>query len=364
MPSLRPALLIALLLAAAPGHAQRAGAAAPGEEPGAAPAIEIDAETEAAPDPASDPASGPEAGTGEEAGASDVDLSTLMVIAPWPRPLPLSDGRAGLSDRVSIEVDGTPVHGLLATPPGGPAPVVLLLHGFTGDRDELDIAGAGEGVFARTARLLAEAGYASLRIDFRGSGESTEGFDFARTTFDSQIADAQAALDWLAADARVLGRPYLIGWSQGGLVAASVAGRGAPVEAVALWAGVADPQITFATLFGPKMLEQGVLSPEPTSVTLPWGAEITLAQPFFEAILDADPLAEIARYDGPLFVAQGSEDATVDPAQAEMWLSAHDGPEELWLREMDHAFDAYQGPDRLDEMVAATVAFFDLLGAP
>ena len=127
---------------------------------------------------------------------------------------------------------------------------------------------------------------------------------------------------------------------------------------------LADPQITFATLFGPKTLEQGVLSDAPTSVALPWGAEITLNQPFFEGVLDADPLAEIARYDGPLFVAQGSEDATVDPAQAEMWLKAHDGPQELWLREMDHTFDAYQGPARLDDMVSATVAFFDMLGAP
>ncbi|MGR3463970.1 alpha/beta hydrolase family protein [Limimaricola sp.] len=356
MPSLRPALLIALLLAAAPGHAQEAGGAAPGEEPGAAQARDSEAESAGT----SDPASSAETGTAD----ADIDLSTLMITAPWPRPLPLSDGRAGQTDRVSFDVAGTPVHGLLATPPGGPAPVVLLLHGFTGDRDELDIEGAGEGVFRRTARLLAEAGYASLRIDFRGSGESTEGFAFAETTFETQVADAQAALGWLASDERVFGRPYLIGWSQGGLVAASVAGRGAEIEAMALWAAIADPQITFATLFGPKTLEQGVLSPDPSTVALPWGAEVTLAQPFFEGILEADPLAEIAGYDGPLFVAQGSEDATVDPAQAEMWLSAHDGVEEFWLREMDHAFDVFEGPERLDEMVAATVAFFDLLGAP
>ena len=312
---------------------------------------------------APEPPAPPEPPAQTQAQAQD-DLSTLMIHAPWPRPLPLSDGRAGLSDRVSFEVGDTSVYGTLALPPDGPAPTVLLLHGFTGDRDELDIAGTGEGVFRRTARLLAEAGYASLRIDFRGSGESTQGFDFAETTFESQIADAQAALDWLAADDRSAGPLYLIGWSQGGLVAATLAGRGADLEAVALWAAVADPQITFASLFGAKALEQGVLSEAPSTVALPWGAEITLNQPFFEGVLDADPLAEIARYDGPLFVAQGSEDATVDPAQAEMWLKAHDGPQELWLREMDHTFDAYQGPERLDDMVSATVAFFDMLGAP
>lgn len=295
---------------------------------------------------------------------AEIDLSQLMVVAPWPRPLPLSDGQAGLSDRISYDVEGTPVYGTLTLPPGPPPPVVLLLHGFTGDRDELGIEGVGEGVFRRTARLLAEAGYASLRIDFRGSGESVEGFDFSQTTFDSQIADARAALDWLAEDDRLRGPLYVIGWGQGGLVAAGLAGDGAPVEAMALWAGIADPQITFATLFGPETLERGVLSEAPTEVILPWGVQVTLAQPFFEGILDADPLADIARYSGPLFVAQGSEDATVDPAQAEMWLTAHGGPDELWLREMDHGFDIHEGPERLDEMVAASVAFFDMLGAP
>ncbi|SDF07151.1 alpha/beta hydrolase family protein [Limimaricola pyoseonensis] len=344
MPIPLSALLSLLLLAAAPGHAQEG--AAPAEAPGA---TEED---------------GP-AGEGGAVVASEEDISDLMVVAPWPRPLPLSDGRAGLSDRVSIEVEGTEVFGTLALPPDGPAPVVLLLHGFTADRDELPIAESGEGVFRRTARLLAEAGYASLRIDFRGSGESTGGFDFAETTFESQVADARAALDWLAGEARVLDAPpFLIGWSQGGLVAATLAGRGAPVEATALWAAVADPQATYGRLFGTQALERGVLSAEPSTVTLPWGAEVTLGRPFFEGVIAADPVAEIAAYDGPLFVAQGTEDATVDPAQAEALLAAHEGREELWLREMDHSFNAFEGPEMIDEMVAATVAFFDMLGAP
>ncbi|WP_341211691.1 alpha/beta fold hydrolase [uncultured Limimaricola sp.] len=339
------ALVGTALLAAAPLVAQEAEPSVPG---GSGP-----------------PLLGPDASAAaEEAAPSEIDLTTLMITAPWPRPLPLSDGRAGLSDRVAIEVEGTEVFGTLALPPDGPAPTVLLLHGFTGDRDELDIAGTGEGVFRRTARLLAEAGYASLRIDFRGSGESTEGFAFADTTFESQIADAGAALDWLAQDDRTAGPLYLIGWSQGGLVAATLAGRGADIEAMALWAAVADPQITFSTLFGAEVLAAGVMSETPTTVTLPWEAQVTLGQPFFEGIIEADPVGEMSSYDGPLFVAQGTNDATVDPAQAEMLLGAHEGREELWLREMDHTFDAFEGPERLDEMVAATVAFFDMLGAP
>lgn len=75
---------------------------------------------------------------------------------------------------VSILVDGQMIKATLETPDGtaAPAPVVLMLHGFTGSRDELPVKDTDEGVFSRTARQLAENGFASLRIDFRGSGES------------------------------------------------------------------------------------------------------------------------------------------------------------------------------------------------
>ena len=106
-------------------------------------------------------------------------------------------------ERVTIASQGKTMVGTLALPEGEPAPVVLLFHGFTGTRDELRIPGTEEGVFSRTARLLAEAGYASLRVDFIGSGES-EG-DFADTTFEGQVADGLAALAFAQGDARVKG---------------------------------------------------------------------------------------------------------------------------------------------------------------
>ena len=70
--------------------------------------------------------------------------------------------------RVSIPVDGQSVVGTLEIPDDAtaPAPVVLMLHGFTGTRDELPVKDTEDGVFTRTARELSKNGYASLRIDF------------------------------------------------------------------------------------------------------------------------------------------------------------------------------------------------------
>lgn len=42
-----------------------------------------------------------------------------------------------------------------------------------------------------------------------------------------------------------------------------------------------------------------------------------------------------------------------------MLLTAHQGEEEAFTREMDHVFNVFTSPATLDEMIAATIAFFD-----
>jgi hypothetical protein len=251
--------------------------------------------------------------------------------------------------------------GTLELPAGDPAPVVLLLHGFTGSRDELPIPNTQEGVFSRTARILAENGFASLRIDFRGSGESTADMTFEKTTFEGQIADALAAVEYLKSLDRVKNDDvYVIGWSQGGLVASGVGGRGAPIDAMALWQAVGDPGPTYGSILGAEILEKGMSAGPDETITakLPWGADVTLSGAFFDGIETFDPKKEIAAYSGPLFVTKGTKDTTVPPEQADAFIAAHEGPEELWTAEMDHVFNIFTTTETLDQMVAATIAYF------
>lgn len=258
---------------------------------------------------------------------------------------------------VSIDTPLGPVIGTLETPEGGPAPVVLMFHGFTGSRDELPVANTDEGVFSRTARLLAEQGIASLRIDFRGSGESPGAF--ADTTFEGQVADGLAALDWLEQNPAVDGqRLAVLGWSQGGLVATAVAGRSDKPDALVLWAAVADPEESFAGIVGAETLANGLAAGDaPIPVTLPWGAVVELKRGFFEGVTTFDPPAELASYDGPLFIAHGTQDTTVLPTAVDTFLAAHPGEEAKWIAEMDHVFNAFTGPETLDQMVGETVGF-------
>ncbi len=135
--------------------------------------------------------------------------------------------------------------------------MVLSLSGFTGDRHEKSVLGTTDQIFARTARCFAGHGLATLRFDFRGKSESAG--DFAYMTYERQIEDCFAAIRFLQTLSQVdAGRLSLIEWSQGGLVAAAVAGRSNLPRSVALWAAVADPVESMSATLGPITMRQGL----------------------------------------------------------------------------------------------------------
>lgn len=270
---------------------------------------------------------------------------------------------AVVESNVKIARGDETIVGTLALPKGvEKPPVVLLLHGFTGKRDELAVAGTEEGVYSRTARLLAERGVASLRIDFVGSGDSSGKWEDT-TTF-SQIADAVAAFDWLKKQDNVdAGKIHVIGWSLGGLVASHLAAV-RPVDTATLWAPVANPPYSFGVVLGQEAVNKALASKDPNELiegTLPWGAKTTLKVSFFKSLFATDPVAAIAQYGGPLLVIVGTRDTVVtpQPAAGQLFLDYHSGEEGLMVLDTDHGFDAFTGPATLDEMVGATLSFIE-----
>lgn len=266
---------------------------------------------------------------------------------------------------VGIDRDGLNMVGTLAMPEGaeGPVPIVLLFHGFMGERDELPILGveSQEGMYTRTARALAGQGIASLRIEFIGSGES-EG-EWKDTTFTSQINDAIAAIDYVQTlDGIDPERIGLIGLSQGGLVAASVAGRDPRVDSVVLWSAAANPTANFPGLTGQEAFLEGLTNPEGVAFTTPWGEETELGQAFFLDIYNVDPVAELSRYAGPVMAIGGLRDTTVwpQPFVSQLFLNNHEGPEMLVAVDGDHIFDVLTpeaGATVLDDVIAWSIAW-------
>ena len=162
-------------------------------------------------------------------------FSALTLLAAFPALARVA------SEDVTIPFDGPSLAGTLTLPEAGPdssldgepAPVVILFHGLAVSRNAPLVAGTEEPLLGRAARLLVEAGYASLRADLPGAGES-EGA-FADISFEGEVAAGLAILDWAQAEPRVDGEDaFVVGWSQGGLVATAVAGRTGAPDAVAL----------------------------------------------------------------------------------------------------------------------------------
>ena len=294
-----------------------------------------------------------------------------LAAAPLTAQDSLADAAAALADSmaqysvsesdVRFSSQGQTVVGTLAMPDGeGPAPVVLLLHGFTGTRQELPVVGTEDTMFSRAARWLGERGVASLRIDFRGSGESEGAWE--DTTFSGQIADVSAALDYLETLEGIdSGRASILGLSQGGLVGAAAAGRDARVSNLVLWSAVSNPVMSYGILLGyDNLLAGAVAGDELMTIELPWGAETSLRGPFFEDIFLVDPVAEIASYAGPLLVVNGARDTTVTPQPhaGQVFLDYHEGAEALVLLDGDHIFDVLAGvTDAIDEALAYSLAW-------
>jgi hypothetical protein len=92
-----------------------------------------------------------------------------------------------------------------------------------------------------------------------------------------------------------------------------------------------------------------------------WG-DIALKRGYFEGMRDFDPPAEVAAYQGPLFVAHGTRDVDVLPHAADKFLDAHQGPQEAFLADMDHSFNAIQGAQMLDQLLDRTVVFYRQAG--
>ena len=129
----------------------------------------------------------------------------------------MAAGAEAQTESVVIDGDHGKLQAVIHKPQlksGERVPMVLLCHGFMGNKD-----GALEN---RIANLLSERGIASIRFDFNGHGQS-EG-RFQDMTVPNEIVDAKKVIDYVRA------LPYvssvaISGHSQGGVVAAMTAGE-------------------------------------------------------------------------------------------------------------------------------------------
>jgi uncharacterized protein len=220
-----------------------------------------------------------------------------------------------------------------STGPAARLPAVVLIAGSGPlDRDE---TAYGIPIFAQLANALADAGFAVVRYDKRGVGQSGGRSEFA--TLSDYAEDAAAVVKFLEKRKDIdPKRIALVGHSEGAAVALLAARRAGNVNAVAMIAGIGTTgaqlnleQQQYALKTGKipegehaakielqKKVQAAVLTGKGWE-DVPADIRKQAESPWFASLLAFDPAPLIDKLDQPLLVIQGALDTQVPPHHAE-----------------------------------------------
>ena len=259
--------------------------------------------------------------------------------------------------------------GTLALPKGkGPFPAVLLVHG-SGPQDRDETIGASRP-FLDIARGLAAQGIAVLRYDKRTHARPQDFHGGSFTVDDETTDDAVAALTALAADPRIDGRRvFVLGHSQGGMLAPRIASRWPQARGAILWAA---PARTLLDLLPEQnryllSLDGDISSPEQAFLdkldaqiaaargSAPVAAsELPLGVPqtFWKSIEAVNARADAKALRTPLLMLHGGRDFQVPDADWQLWKQALQGRKDVQWQAypaLNHIGVAGTGPSSLKE---------------
>ena len=193
---------------------------------------------------------------------------------------------------------------------GEELPLVVLCHGFTGNRQ-------GDGHFAPLAEDLAAHGIATARLDFAGCGDSTE--PYANYTLANMAADVDSVIGYMQATYGT-GKTALVGHSMGGRLASLYPQLGQyPVTALALWSpanGTGLQGLEFLSIDNFAAVEELAARADAEGSVAAWGVELSAA--YIDGMRDSDPNVTLQESGLPVLLTySGNERILSDTTQTE-----------------------------------------------
>ena len=286
---------------------------------------------------------------------------------PPPADAPAAD--AGFAER-DFAVDGLP--GTLAMPAGAsadtPVPAVVLVHG-SGPHDRDETIGPNRP-FLDIARGLAAKGIAVLRYEKRTKARPQEfadgAFDMDDETTDDAVAAVAALRDVEGIDPA---RVYVLGHSQGAMLAPRIALRSGDVAGLVMLATPARPLLDLLPEQNRYLLgldggisadEQAFLDQLDAQIAAARSdadvaaADLPLGLPagYWRAFDPIDPVADARATDLPLLILHGGRDIQVVDTDWQLWRNAFGDEPRATLRAypaLNHLGIAGEGPGNLAE---------------
>lgn len=286
-----------------------------------------------------------------------------------PTPAPAPPANAAYSEReLQIEAGKGPLPATLAMPNGtGPFRAVVLVHG-SGPQDRNETVGPNRP-FLDVARGLAAQGIAVLRYEKRTLARPQD-FRGDFTMDDETTDDAVAAVALLARTPGIDPKHiYVMGHSQGGMLAPRIAARSGKVAGLVLWSAPARSLLTLLpeqnrhlfTLDGQvSAAEQAALDRLDAQIASVRGTadvaakDLPLGQPasYWRAFDRIDPVADAKALAQPILLLQGGRDFQVTDVDWQYWQRGlPEGPKARFHRypSLNHLGIAGEGPGSLQE---------------
>ncbi len=254
---------------------------------------------------------------------------------------------SAFGEAVPVQIDGSvgKLSAVIQKPElkdGEKCPLVMILHGFTGSKNEKLLK-----TFADT---LESAGIASIRFDFNGHGES-EG-SFVNMTVLNEIEDARHVYEYVR-DLRYVDSVSIAGHSQGGVVSSMLAGE------------LGKDAFRSVVLFAPAaVLRDDALRGNVMGVAYDAGNPPESVKIFGRYDLGRDymltsqtlPIYETAeKFTGAVCVIHGKADRIVPYTYGERYHKIYANSELHLLDGADHGFTGYE-----DEAAKTAVSFLTL----
>lgn len=248
---------------------------------------------------------------------------------------------------VTLENEGQKFVGVLHKPNSPTKKAVILVHGFTGNKNGPD------DIFVKLAKKLVENGIAAFRFDFRGSGES-EG-RFVDMTITGEVSDLQKAVEFMAKNYDLLG---VVGESLGGAV--SIIGYDVQFDCMVLWYPVVYLQETPSFKAMAERKEE-LETKGSIFVKEKDGWSYNVGKNFFHERTKIDVAKYVRSIKCPLLIITGNNDNSVPHNQSEraMELASSKSKKLELIDGADHCFRGRRAKEWQQLAINLTVDWFN-----